>query len=82
MTQRMKRCICTASIAVCDVALVAPMLPQVHARIVYNASASVALGWCCITPDFGPGSLRVGSTVLARLPDSVAAFGALCSYLP
>lgn len=63
-------------------ALIAPTLLHVQARVVYNPSDSVARGWYRITPDVGPDSLRVGSIVLARLPDSVAAFAAQRGYLP
>lgn len=63
-------------------ALIAPTLFQARARVVYNPSDSVAQGWYRVTPDVGPDSLRVGSIVLARLPESVAAFAAQRGYLP
>jgi len=63
-------------------ALLVPTLWHVQARVVYNPSDSVARGWYRIHPDVGPDSLRVDSIVLARLPDSVAAFAAQRGYLP
>ncbi len=63
-------------------ALLVPTLLHVQARVVYNPSDSVARGWYRIDPDVGPDSLRVGSIVLAQLPDRVAAFAAQRGYLP
>jgi len=63
-------------------ALIAPTLWRVQARVVYNPSDSVALGWYRIDPNVGSGALHVGSIVLARLPVSVAAFAAQRGYLP
>ena len=63
-------------------ALIVPTLLRIQARVVYNPSDSVARGWYRIAPDVGPDSLHVGSIVLARLPDSVAAFAAQRGYLP
>ncbi|MFZ3121450.1 MAG: S26 family signal peptidase [Variovorax sp.] len=63
-------------------ALIAPTLLHVQARVVYNPSDSVARGWYRIDPIAKPDLLHVGSIVLARLPDSVAAFAAQRSYLP
>lgn len=56
--------------------------PSVHvpiARIVYNPSDSVPVGWYRIGP---PGSMHVGSIVLARLPVEAAALAARRHYLP
>lgn len=56
--------------------------PSVHtpiARIVYNPSASVPRGWYRVGP---PDSLRVGSIVLAQLPEDAAALAAQRGYLP
>lgn len=56
--------------------------PSVHtpfARIVYNPSDSVPLGWYRIGP---PDSLHVGSVVLAQLPTDAAALAARRGYLP
>lgn len=64
-------------------AVVVPNMVQFFpARVVYNASASVAPGWYRIEPVRGPDSLHVGSIVLARLPADVAAFAAQRGYLP
>ncbi len=49
------------------------------ARLVYNPSDSVPLGWYRIGP---PDSLHVGSIVLARLPADAAALAAQRGYLP
>ncbi len=49
------------------------------ARLVYNPSDSVPLGWYRIGP---PGSLHVGNIVLARLPADAAALAAQRGYLP
>lgn len=56
--------------------------PSVHtpvARLVYNPSDSVPLGWYRIGP---PYALHVGSFVLARLPADAAALAAQRGYLP
>lgn len=63
-------------------ALIAPTFLHVQARVVYNPSDSVARGWYRIDPIAKPDSLHVGSIVLARLPESVAAFAAQRGYLP
>lgn len=56
---------------------------QPDVRVVYNASDSVPIGWYRVDP---PGrrtdSLLVGSIVLIRLPDAIAAFAAQRGYLP
>lgn len=49
------------------------------ARIVYNPSDSVPLGWYRIGP---PDSLHVDSIVLTRLPADAAALAAQRGYLP
>lgn len=64
------------------VALVLPATERVRTRIVYNPSDSVARGWYRIAPDVELDSLRVGTIVLARLPDGLAAFAAQRGYLP
>lgn len=63
-------------------AAVVPTVAQIPARVVYNASASVAPGWYRIEPLRGSSALQVGSIVLARIPISVAAFAAQRGYLP
>lgn len=60
-------------------ALAWPSLHTPVARIVYNPSDSVPPGWYRIGP---PGSLHVGSFVLARLPADAAALAAQRGYLP
>lgn len=52
------------------------------ARVVYNASDSVPVGWYSIDPPRSAGSLRVGSIVLTRLPTEPAALAAQRGYLP
>lgn len=60
-------------------ALYTPTVVQIHARLVYNPTDSVARGWYFIEP---PVALQVGSVVLVRLPAAVAAFAAQRGYLP
>ena len=52
------------------------------ARVVYNASESVPVGWYGIDPPRSAGPLRVGSIVLTRLPTEPAAMAAQRGYLP
>ena len=53
------------------------------ARVVYNPSNSVPVGWYRIEPVNPPAdSLRVGSIVLAQLPAAPAALAAQRGYLP
>lgn len=52
------------------------------ARIVYNASDSVARGWYRVGRIDSAASLHVDSIVLARLPAGVASFAAQRGYLP
>lgn len=58
-------------------------LVQTDARVIYNASDSVPVGWYRVDP---PGqridSPPVGGIVLIRLPGAVAVFAARRSYLP
>jgi len=60
-------------------ALCTPTVVQIHARLVYNPTDSVARGWYWIGP---PVALRVGSIVLVRLPSAVAALASQRGYLP
>ncbi|VTU31624.1 conjugal transfer pilin processing protease TraF [Variovorax sp. SRS16] len=55
-----------------------------HGRVllIYNPSDSVRRGWYSVDPVASPGSLHVGSIVLAQLPAEVAAFAAQRGYLP
>jgi len=82
MNLHMRRNALLVCMGISVTALVAPGVWQARTRIAYNPSDSVARGWYRITPDVVPDSLRVGSIVLARLPDSVAAFAAQRGYLP
>lgn len=53
------------------------------ARIVYNVTDSVPVGWYRVEPvSSSPPSLRVGSIVLTRLPTQPAALAAQRGYLP
>lgn len=53
------------------------------ARVIYNPSNSVPVGWYRIAPINSPtDSLHVGSIVLARLPAEPAALAAQRGYLP
>ncbi|MED5024771.1 S26 family signal peptidase [Pseudomonas aeruginosa] len=73
-----------AMLSVCGLAALAwaSFMPP-DARVVYNASDSVPVGWYRIDPPGRrPDSLPVGSIVLIRLPDTVAAFAAQRGYLP
>ncbi|EYS92662.1 peptidase [Cupriavidus sp. SK-4] len=56
-------------------------------RLTYNPSASMAVGWYRIDPTFNRadlqhGAVRVGRTVLVRLPIEAAALAAQRGYLP
>jgi len=53
------------------------------ARVVYNVTDSVPVGWYRIDPvSSSPPSLRVGSIVLTRLPAAPGALAAQRGYLP
>ncbi|GKS77408.1 S26 family signal peptidase [Acidovorax sp. SUPP950] len=82
MTPTMTRRALLVCMSCALMALGAPVVWQVHKRIVYNPSASVARGWYRIDPIEKLDLLRVGSIVLARLPDAVAAMAAQRGYLP
>lgn len=82
LTPSLHRAAFLACMTLAVAAVVVPSLAQIPARIVYNASASVAPGWYRIEPVRGPDSLHVGRIVLARLPAGVAAFAAQRGYLP
>ena len=82
MTPSIRRNALLVCMGVAVAALVLPAMERVRTRIVYNPSDSVARGWYRIAPVAGTDSLRVDSIVLARLPDSVAAFAAQRGYLP
>ncbi|MGL4318451.1 MAG: S26 family signal peptidase [Pseudomonas sp.] len=76
--------IALAGLSACSLAALAwASFVQPDARVVYNASDSVPVGWYRVDP---PGrqtdSPPVGSIVLIRLPDTVAALAAQRGYLP
>ena len=71
-----------AGMATAVALLVWPVLVPREPRFVYNPSASVAPGWYRIERLDRTGSLRVGSTLLVRLPADVAALAAQRGYLP
>lgn len=82
MTRALRRVMLLGCMGAAVVTLVLPAMEQVRTRIVYNPSDSVARGWYRITSGVGTDPLRIGSIVLARLPDGAAAFAAQRGYLP
>lgn len=56
-----------------------PVAVTIPVRLVYNATASVPLGWYVVVPVHAAG---VGDVVLARLPRSAAALAEQRQYLP
>lgn len=74
----------TAVLAACGVAALAwAAFVQPTARIVYNPSDSVPVGWYRITPAPSLSDrLHVDSIVLVALPDDTATFAAQRGYLP
>lgn len=69
-----------AGLAACGLAALAwAAFVQPSARIIYNASDSVPIGWYRIEP---ARSLPVGSIVLTTLPADAAALAAQRGYLP
>lgn len=62
--------------------LCVPAVVTMPVAIVYNPSDSVPRGWYRIGGIGCPGSLHVGSIVLARIPAAAAALAAQRSYLP
>jgi conjugative transfer signal peptidase TraF len=83
---RSRRCarIVIAGLSACSLAALAwASLAQPDARVVYNASDSVPIGWYCVDPaGRQTDSPPVGSIVLIQLPDTVAALAAQRGYLP
>lgn len=73
-----------AGLSACSLAALAwASFVQPDARVVYNASASVSVGWYLVDPaGRRADSPPVGSIVLIRLPDTVAALAAQRGYLP
>lgn len=82
LTPSLRRAALLACMSLTVAAVVVPSLAQIPARVVYNASDSVARGWYRIGPLGDADSLHVGSIVLARLPADVAAFASQRGYLP
>lgn len=80
MTPRTCRRLCPALASACGVAALAwTAFAAPRLRVVYNASASVPVGWYRIDP---VGDLHAGDIVLARLPARVIALAARRGYLP
>ena len=81
---RLRARIALAALATCGLAALAwTAFVQPSARIVYNPSDSVAVGWYRIDPaDSLPRPLSVGSIVLTTLPADAAALAAQRGYLP
>ena len=73
-----------AVLAACGLAALAwAAFVQPSARIVYNPSDSVPVGWYRIEPAHSlPGALHVGSIVLTTLPADAATLAAQRGYLP
>ncbi|ANF23806.1 S26 family signal peptidase [Stutzerimonas stutzeri] len=73
-----------ATLTACGLAALAwASFGRPDARIVYNASDSVAVGWYRVDPAArDEGAWPVGSIVLIRLPETVGALAAQRGYLP
>ncbi|WP_137819176.1 S26 family signal peptidase [Pseudomonas sp. 2FG] len=73
-----------AGLSACGLAALAWVsFMQPDARVIYNPSDSVAVGWYRVdSSGRRTDSLPVGSIVLTRLPDAVALFAAQRGYLP
>lgn len=81
---RLRARIALAGLSTCGLAALAwASFVQPDARVIYNPSDSVAVGWYRVDPPgHRIGSLPVGSIVLTQLPDAVALFAAQRGYLP
>ena len=81
---RLRARIVLAALSACGLAALAwASFVRPAARLVYNPSDSVPVGWYRIeSADSLPRPLSVGSIVLARLPGDVAALAAQRGYLP
>lgn len=81
---RLRARIALAALATCGLAALAwAAFVQPSARIVYNPSDSVPVGWYRIdSADSLPRPLSVGSIVLTTLPADAAALAAQRGYLP
>jgi conjugative transfer signal peptidase TraF len=64
------------------IAVCSPALVRGPARLVYNASPSLALGWYMIEAPGRTGAPRVGSIVLVRPPSDATLLAAQRGYLP
>jgi conjugative transfer signal peptidase TraF len=73
-----------AALSACGLAALAwSSVIRPEARLVYNASDSVPVGWYRVDPlARGAGTWPVGSIVLIRLPNAIAALAAQRGYLP
>lgn len=73
-----------AGLSACGLAALAwASFVQPDARVIYNASDSVPVGWYRVDPAGQRiDSLPVGSVVLIRLPDAAAVLAAQRGYLP
>ena len=81
---RLRAHIVLAVLSACSLAALAwASFVQPSARVVYNPSDSVPVGWYRIEPaDSSPRPLSVDSIVLVRLPKDAAALAAQRGYLP
>lgn len=73
-----------AALSACGLAALAwASFVQPDARVIYNASDSVPVGWYRVDPAARQAGLPpVGSILLIRLPDVIAAFAGQRDYLP
>jgi conjugative transfer signal peptidase TraF len=81
---RLRARIVLAALVACGLAALAwASFVQPSARIVYNPSDSVPVGWYRVTPAHAlPDTLYVGSIVLTTLPADAATLAAQRGYLP
>lgn len=81
---RLRARLVLAGLSACGLAALAwASFVQPDARVIYNASDSVPVGWYRIDPAGQPiDSPPVGGIVLIRLPDAVAVLAAQRGYLP
>ncbi len=77
-----RRAVLAAAASIGLAALTWAAFAKPSARVVYNASESVPVGWYGIESSRSAGSLRVGGIVLTRLPAEPAALAARRGYLP
>ena len=81
---RLRARLVLAGLSTCGLAALAwASFAQPDARVIYNPSDSVPVGWYRVDPpDQRAASLPVGSIVLTRLPRDAAALAAQRGYLP